>query len=304
MEEDKKRNGTKFVEKYDVKLDSTYKADPDKLVIPPPGHFLHDPDGNSTFNETRVQSIDTVGRYMGAIPVYADTDTSQLYVIDGRGNVLDCREVNRRRRERGDEPIGITVTRFPGTQEEAEDLVAQKNFLRKRPDLGHRAREIARFRRLGRSWKRVEAILGLDGYGEDYLRAHIPLAYCIPEVVSAVDAGKISLEKAKRFGGENIEGADALGREEQLELLNKMLNRKPRAKETQPRMSRAVRAVAVERLTQVESADAEEEVAARGAAAVLRYLDGDETALDALPAIKAALVSARAPEAPEASEAS
>lgn len=286
--------GQKFTDKYDAKLDSLYKIDPDKLVIPPPGHFLHDPDGNTTFNETRVQSIDAIGRYMGAIPVYADTDTSRLYVIDGRGNVLDCREVNRRRRERGDELIEITVTRFPGTQEEAEDLVAQKNFLRKRPDLGHRAREIARFRRLGRSWSRVAAILGLD-FGEDYLRAHVPLAYCIPEVCAAVDAGRISLEKAKRFGGEDIEGADALSREEQLELLNKMLNRKPRAKETQPRMSRAVRAAAVEKLTTlVKEDDGQDEAvyrAALGAAAVLRYLDGDADALDAFPAIKAALVA-------------
>lgn len=101
-----------------------------------------------------------------------------------------------------------------------------KNFLRKRPGLAHVAREITRYKRLGRSWARIAEILNLQGDGERELKARIPIAYCIPEVVEAIETKQISVKRARKFGGAAWDGSGALGREEQIALLAEMLTKK------------------------------------------------------------------------------
>lgn len=306
-----RRAGVKFVKKYRVRLGSAYEADPDDLVIPPPGHFLHDPDGSEGHDEVRVAAIDKTGKYVGAIPIWSDPDSGKLLVIDGRGNVLDCREVNRRRRARGDEPIGITVSRHPGTQEEAEDHVAMRNFLRKRPGAAHTAREIMRYHRMGRSWERIAEILGLH-VDEKGLRRMVPLAYCQPEVIAAVEERRIPASFARRFGGRAMNGSSALGREEQIALLESVLaerQEKKAARKARPTRegdgnAASASAEVESRRTSGESErdqreavatafsqgarrlDKTEQVVARACASLLRYLNGNPRALDAWPNLK------------------
>lgn len=301
----KKRGGDKYGDKYNVKLASNFNADPDEIIIAELGHFLHDPDGNVTFNETRVKFIDEAGQCITTIPVWSDPDKRVLYAIDGRGNVLDCREVNRRRRDRHDKPITICTMRFDGTQQQAEDLVAQKNFLRKVPTLLHTAREIVRFHRLGRSWERVAENVGLVGEDEKALRARAPIAYCEPEVIVAFEAKEISPKKAKRFGGGKIDGSARLGRAEQLDLLSVLRGPKAPTKDRAASAGSKKPTRAVERAAWSEVASrlanggaknltGADLTLARGIAAAFRFRDGEIGALDAWPKVKLIIETALA----------
>lgn len=297
----------KFTEKYGVKLASAYEADPDDIVIPPKGHALYDPDGNREFDEVRVKAIDEAGKFVGVIPIWTDVDKNKLYAIDGRGNVLDCREVNRRRKKDGREPIRVLISRFPGDLDAAVDLVAMRNFRRKRPAIDHTAREIVRYWLLGRAPARIAEILNLESDpdvlergAEKALRSMATIAYCVPEVVDAIKAGRISIKKAKRFGGNKIDGENALGRDAQLALLDQMTAPPiPKGVNPDKPLARGIRVRVASRLANGAASNLPpmDLTLARGMAAYERYMNGDRTALDYVPAIKA-IVDAAVAEKP------
>lgn len=291
----------KFTEKYGVKLASSYEADPEILYIPPPGHALHDPDGCATHDEVRVQEIDRVGRCVRVVTVWTDPDTGKLWVIAGRGNRHDVCEVNRRRRERGDDPIPIQFLRFPGDLDQAVDFVAMENFRRKRPSAVHVAREVLRYHRLGRPWKRIAELLQLDDEDEKMLKRRVPIAYCQPEVVAAIEAREVPLRKARLFGGRAMDGSQALGRDDQLKLLKEMREDKAAKKEARKGAearpaspgkarvaTRIVRTRVAEHLAngRVNHLPSELLPFARAIAAYERFMAGDRGALDYLPAIR------------------
>lgn len=298
----KKGASVKFIDKYGVKLATTYEGDPECICIPPPGHALHDPDGNTTFDEVRVQAIDKIGQCVRIITVWSDPDAGKLWCLAGRGNIHDVREVNRRRRERSDAPIPIGFTRFKGTLDDAVDFVAMENFRRKRPSPVHVAREIIRYAALGRSWARIAEILQLDGEDEKTLKRRAPIAYCIPEVVDAIERKEIPLKKARLFGGRKVDGSQALGRDEQLQLLAEV--RKVRGSRGEkrtapaPRASfpRAARARAAEWLANGHARNLPRDLLpfARAIAAYERYVGGDDDgALNYLLPIKAIVDQAK-----------
>ncbi len=308
----------KFVDKYGVSLASTYDADPEQLLIPPPGHALYDEDGNTTFDEVRVQEIDRVGKCVRIVTVWSDKDANKLYVIAGRGNRFDVCEVNRRRKVRGDVPMKIGFLRFPGSLDEAVDFVRMENFRRKRPTASHLAREIVRLSKLGRPWGRIAEVLQLDGESEKQLRARAPLAHCIPEVAAAFDASEFPLRFAKHFGGTKINsddkrvklvnhlvekrGTEALSRDEQLALLEERRKNKVKppseggddsetVTKVRPLIPTRQRTTVAERLANrhVNHLKGVDVDGARLIAAYERFAAGDAGALDYVPAIKAVI---------------
>lgn len=291
-----RHGGQKFTDKYDCKTFQAYESDPENLIIPEKDHPLYDADGNTTFDPLRVAEIDRSGSFLGAVIIWSDPDREALYVIEGRGLVYDVREVNRRRLERGDEPIKIKFMRWDGDLDSAIEHVRIRNFHRKRPTVSHTGREILSLHRLGKSWTRIAEILHLEGdeANEKYLRKIAALAFCTKEVTDAVDAGKVSITKARRFSGKKLDGSEALGAEAQVELLEEMLgsprptrNRKKLAKGETPDWSMMrdslVHTLAGARLHRLRSGDEKKD-----AGLLLAFLDrikGRKTALDAWPAL-------------------
>lgn len=299
----KRKHGEKFVDKYStdafqIKTYQAYEAPPEALVIPPKTHPLYDLDGNITFDERMVQEIDNDGHLTHAVTVWSDPDRRQLIIVDGRGCVLCVHEVNRRRAERGDAPIQVRFFRLDCDLDRAIEHVTIRNFHRKRPSLGHYGREVAKLFRLGKSWSKIAELLHLDPTsaegGEIRLKRLLHLSYCVPEVVEAIEDGRISLRSVRDFTGDNLDGSERLSEEEQLQVLADKIARAPKERNglsaaDKKRVAAALTSAEVESIKSV--ADRE---AARVAAAVLARMSGDAKALSAWPElamlINAALV--------------
>lgn len=289
--------GLKFDAKYGVGQRQIYQCDPAKLVIPPPGHPLHDRDGHAAFVPRIVEEIDRDGEFAGTVTVWSDADESKLYVIDGRGTVLNVSEVNRRRVERGDEEIPINFFRFAGDLDRAVEHVRLRNFHRKRPTPSHIAREALELRRLGKTPGRICDILDVTPMPVDterWFKTQIPLAWCVKEVADAIDAGKIPRGTARRFGGSKTDGSLRLGDEEQRRLLTAMLTgEEDGAREKPGRKAQTPRAIRLEVASRLANGHAthlgvDDLKIARAIAAAIRRLDGGERkALAYLPAIDA-----------------
>lgn len=295
------KKGLKFDVKYGVSAFQAYKCDPDTLVIPPKGHALYDPDGNTAFNPRRVAEIDKDGVFTGTVIVWTDKDANKLYVIEGRGNTLDVREVNRLRRERGDEEITIKVMPLDVDLDRAVEHVVLRNFHRKVPTVSHYAREVVRLARLGKTWGRIVEMLDVDGIddAEQWCKKRVAVAHCVPEVAQAIDSGELSLAQARQFGGTAIDGSKALGKKAQLDLLEEMRAERDKPKSTVKALSAGARGRVFTALSNgaTEKLKKDDRGLATFAAALISRLEGDEDALDDWPAI--AEVVAEAAKKPE-----
>jgi len=283
--------GLKFTEKYGVEAATIYKGDTESLKIPPPGHVLYDPTSPTTFDEIKVQEIDRTGKMTTALEVWTEPDTDTLWVVDGRSSLLDVREVNARRQARGRELVKPHIVPFPGTEKEAVMRVRIKNYHRRVPKPSHMAIDLRILRAQGCTWEECATTLHvLTEDPEQWGRKLLPLAYCIPEVQEAIDAGDISRKSAVRFGGSAPDGTKALGKKAQLALLAEMREEKPKKKAASkhvvaPRQRERLRAVLANGATQKLGAD--DRAVAGVARAVLARIDGDPKALSEWPEVEA-----------------
>lgn len=280
----KRSGGEKFIDKYNVETVQFYKTLPDKLTIPPPGHALYDLDGNTECSPRRVAEIDADGDFAGAILVWSNPDDKKLYVVDGRGCLLDVEAVNRIRAARGDEPVKIKFARLDTSLERAIEHVTLRNFHRKLPTLGHYGREVVKFHRMGKTFSRIADLLNLspEESSERQLRWLAALTYCIPNVVSAIESGRLSIRTARQFGGKEMDGSERLGEDEQFQLLAEKLDEGPKEKSalTAADKKRVVAALRDNAEAIKSKADRE---AARIASAVLARVGGDAKALSEWP---------------------
>lgn len=305
-DEKRRRGGKKFVDKYGVETAQIYKtktttetSDLDKLVIPPPTHALYDPSGNTTFDPLRVKEIDKAGAFYGVIKIWTDPDTDTLYVIDGRGNVHDCREVNRRRKERGAAPISVRFMPVDCDIQKAREYVTMYNTHRKGPTPSFYGREIHAYKNLGYAWDRICELLHVESENpEQWCRLYYPLAWCVEEVQAAFDTHKLPVAKAKMFGGTAIDGSKRLGDNAQRDLLKKELAKKAAQKSgTAPKPIKTNTAsgrlrLAVE-LVNTKHLSETDRTMVRFIAAYERYISGGEkTALDFVPGVKSAVDAA------------
>lgn len=273
-----------------------YGIDPEIPIIAGPDHRLYDPDGNTTFNDFRVESIDRGGRFQGMVYVWYDPDRKGLYVIDGRGNTHDVREVNRRRRERGDKEIELRVTEYQGTLEDALDAVTEYNFLRKVPPPSHYAREIYRLIRRGKDWPEICRMVGVvRDDPEQWCRRTGSLSWLIPAAQRAFDESRITKGQARKIlGTTSIEGDGRNGEEKQAKLLEEMLAARTRKRE--PRTERPLRPWVAKQwreslgLREVKTKDPDvEQVAGIGVAVLDAMIDGNVAGLRKFPVLREAI---------------
>lgn len=289
----KSKPGQKFVHKYSgLSTANIYKGDPACLRIPGPDHPLYDPSAPTTFDEWRVRAIDRDGKMTTPIEVFTDPDSGILWVLDGRGRLLDVREVNRRRAAEGCELVEPYIVPFPGDEKAAIARLYEKNYHRRGPSPSGMAVGIRDMRKKGHSWEACAAALHQEtDNAEQWCKSLLPLAYCAPEVQTAVDAGTIPRSAARRFGGAKADGSEALGPRAQIELLGLLTSQKneekrgdsPRA--ITPKARARVRAALGNGET--DKLRAADKAAARLAAAVLARVDGDAGALTAWPEVEA-----------------
>jgi hypothetical protein len=308
--------GEKFVDKYatnkfEVATATIYKVDPDLLKIPGRDHPLYDPTAPTVFDELRVRAIDRDGHMNDPIEVWTDPDIRSLWVLDGRGRTLDVREVNRRRREDSPkrEPIQVVVTVYPGKDEKAAvKRVFEKNYHRRQALPSHMAEALRKMRQRGVSFEDAAAALHVETENaEAWGRLLLPLAYCCPEVQAAIDAGEIPRTSARRYGGSAPDGSKALGRGEQVNLLEKALEGKKDAAKTRPdaigskQRERLCAVLANGGVEKLKGADLIAALAVRG---TLARLSGHKGALDRWPAVKELVEAALAaqPKGPKAKE--
>lgn len=286
--------GEKFDTKYGVRAAQVYRGDPEKLRIPPPGHFLFDPDSPLVFDEIKVQQIDKDGHMTDAIEVWTDPDSKVLWVIDGRDRTLAVREVNRRRKIANREPVELLIKPCPKgtTERDAIARISVKNLHRRVPRASTYAYHIRMQRKAGWSWEAIAQHLHITtDDAEQWCRKRLPLAYCEPEVVAAFDAGEFPLSAAPHFGGRNAEGEGALDREDQLALLVQKRGERqaskdaPAARPLPTKTRERVRAA----LLNGETANLtfQDKMIAQGVAAALAYAGGDASALDKWPDVAA-----------------
>jgi len=281
--------GEKFVDKYGVESAQIYKtADLSIIKIPGPDHFLYDPTAPTTFDELRVREIDDAGKMDDPITVYTDPDTKTLYALDGRGRTLDTTEVNRRRKEEGREPVYALLLPFSGTEKDAVARVRLFNYHRRTPTPSGMGLDILALRKAGWSWPDCAAKLHVESKDpEQWAKRYLPLAYCIEEVRAAFDARELPITMARKFGGGEVDGSAALGKKEQLALLQ--LTREAPATTKVKVVSPGKRRRLVQVLTNgaSEKLNAGNKTVAQIVAATLAFVDGDPKMLRGWPDVAA-----------------
>lgn len=288
-----KKKGLKFDAKYGVETCTIYKGDTDALKIPPMGHPLYDATAPTTFDPLRVAAIDRDNEMGDPLEVWAEPDKNILWMIDGRGRLLDVREVNRRRLARGcTELVKPLIRPFYGDEKAVIARVREKNYHRRVPSASDMAVDLRVLRRAGHSWESCAAALHHEtADAEQWGRKLVPLAHCIAEVREAIDQGKLPRTAARLFGGSKEDGSEALGREGQLALLREKLAERESA--DRALLPKAVSPKARERARAALQNGATKEfhpnecAAARVVAATIARINGDERALDAWPAVAA-----------------
>jgi len=297
-----KSKGLKFVDKYGVDSATIYKATADtkSVRIPPPGHALYDPTAPTTFDELRVQKIDADGKMTDPIELWTDPDAGILWVLDGRGRWLDVEEVNRRRKAEGRELVQPYLVPFNGDEKRAVARLREKNYHRRAPTPSGMALDLVALRNKGYSWEDCAKILHQDLKDpEQWGRKLLPIAYCIPEVREAIDAGDIPQGSAAKFGGTALDGSKALGKGEQLQMLRDL--RHSRTKEEKAKAKGAApigfkhRARVIEALQNGHGLKGAEAKVAEIVAATLARFGGDAKALKAWPEVAAIVEEALKP---------
>lgn len=293
----RKSRGEKFAPKYGVEEAHIYKFDPgpDKLRIPPRGHPLFDESAPTTFDELSVQEIDRTGTMTDPIEVWTDPDAKILWVVDGRRRLLDIREVNRRRADSGREPVKPLIVPFDKKEErEAVARIRVKNYYRRAPKLSGMALDIRDLRAQGWSWEDCAKKLHVESDDpEQWCKKRLPLAFCVPEVRAAFDAGEFPLSYAPQFGGRSVDGSAALGKKEQLALLEQKRAEKQVAKDAPktPSVTPKVRERIRHALSNGVSKTLchQDQMFAEGIVAALSFVGGDTSAFKRWPDIDAAV---------------
>lgn len=295
-----KKSGLKFTEKYGVESATIYKGagDLESLQIPPKDHVLFDPTAPTTYDPIRVEAIDRDGHMTSPIEVWTDPDAGILWVLDGRGRTLDVTEVNRRRAKEGREPVKPYLVPFNGDEKAAVARVREKNYHRRAPTTSGLALDLHALRKAGHSWEACARVLHVEtDDAEQWGRRILPLAFCVPEVREAVDSGKLSKGAAKKFGGGAADGEKALGKKEQIALLEAMNKEKvfsPAKPKAVPTKSRE-RVYAALTNGASEHLDEYNKIVAQAFAAGLAFTNGDTKALKAWPDVAAVIETAMKP---------
>lgn len=170
--------------------------DPDKLtLVTDPKHPLYDERALRPFSEPMVLNILALG-VVQAIVITKDAETGQTLVVAGRGRVINCREANRRLRERGEEPLQVpAIVRRADADGLAGVMVAENELREADTPLG-RARKMQSFVDRGRSNEQIAILFGCS---VATVKNTLALLEAPAAVRKAVDAGEINVTHAKKL---------------------------------------------------------------------------------------------------------
>lgn len=183
----------------------TFKVDPDSILIPPPGHFLHDPTSPTTASPALVRKIESVGWFGVATVTKLD---SEVYVLLGRDRTLAVREVNRKRGAAGEPPITIEVQyRTCPDAATAVRMMIAENKGRRTMTQATDARYALMLKDSGLTLEMVAEELEVS---VATIRGYLKLADQPAFVLAAVTKGEISVAKARQLVGTNEEKREAV----------------------------------------------------------------------------------------------
>lgn len=174
--------------------------DPDDLtLVTDESHPLYDSRVHLPLDESMVRNIDFQG-VLVPIEVTKNPETSDIEIVTGRQRVKNCREANRRRRERGD-PIRLVSGFVRKIARGDRALVlsaatASENAIRKQETPISRAEKMSRQLFLGRSEADIAILFGV---GPQTVRASLQLLECCAVVQDAVESGKVNITHAKQL---------------------------------------------------------------------------------------------------------
>lgn len=174
--------------------------DPDVLtLVEDQGHPLYDSRVHLPLDENMVRNIMFQG-VLQPIEVNKNPETGDVEVVIGRQRVKNCREANRRLRERGEEPRLVpAIVRKVTARDRALVLsaaTASENAIRQQETPITRAEKMAKQLSLGRS---EEDIAILFGVGVPTVRDSLKLLDCCAAVQDAVESGQIKVNHAKQL---------------------------------------------------------------------------------------------------------
>lgn len=178
----------------------TFHMDPEALKIAGPGHFLHDPTSPTKPSESLVQKIEAVG-WFGVATVTKLED--EVFVLLGRERTLAMREVNRRRIERGEQPLTMEVQYRPCPEPAAavRMMIAENKGRRQITQAVDAA-----YARLLATQGLIPAQIATElGCSEATVRNHLKLAEQPAFVLEAVQRGEISVGMARSLEGTQAE---------------------------------------------------------------------------------------------------
>ncbi|HDR9034424.1 ParB/RepB/Spo0J family partition protein [Burkholderia sp. AU32262] len=173
--------------------------DPDDLtLVTDETHPLYDERVHWPLDEAMVRNIDFQG-IIQPIEVTKNPETGATEVVTGRQRVKNCREANRRRRERGEKPWLIPAfVRRIAPKDRSKKLsaaIASENAIRQQETPMTRAAKMAR--QLGHHTEEEVAIL--FGCKVATVRSTLALLDCCAEVQKAVDSGKVPVTHAAKL---------------------------------------------------------------------------------------------------------
>jgi len=259
-------------------------------VITDPKHPLYDPRVERKPSEAMVLSILRDGIIE---PLVISRDGEDVYVTDGRQRRAATIEANKRRKQKGLEPILCPCVWRNGPVKDREaklfEISVSANELRAGDSPLERAQKMQRLEELGRDHESIAVTFGCT---KQNVRNLLALLDCAPAVQRAVEGG-LSATVAGQLS--------KLPREEQVKQLEKMVkagvtkgaagSKAATTKgEIKPK-SRAVPAKARERAREALSNGAtgaftfDGQIVAKAVAAAIARLDGDEDALNQWPEV-------------------
>ncbi|KVU65297.1 hypothetical protein WK72_18940 [Burkholderia ubonensis] len=173
--------------------------DPDDLtLVTDETHPLYDERVHWPLDEAMVRNIDFQG-IIQPIEVTKNPETGATEVVTGRQRVKNCREANRRRRERGEKPWLIPAfVRRIAPKDRSKRLsaaIASENSIRQQETPMTRAAKMAR--QLGHHTEEEVAIL--FGCKVATVRSTLALLDCCADVQKAVDSGKVPITHAVKL---------------------------------------------------------------------------------------------------------
>lgn len=200
--------------------DQTILLDPDDVEIPPPGHFLHDPDGEGKPpSKETITSIIKVGVLQNII---VWRDGKKNYVVVGRDRVRHAREAKKIQVEQGAKnTIRLKCTVRRGSEAYLISLMGIENAHRRRPDPYKQAQIMQRMLDHGSSYDDLKVTFKM---GEKTIQRRLNLLNLTNKGQKALRKGLITATEAERLSTKE--------REKQDEIVRKVEEAAERAAET------------------------------------------------------------------------